>query len=181
MPCHRRRRTFRHFRAAQFHQRAVRGEILSDESGRLYEKLGRQIRPIHQLASSQFGEAIDLVPNPPAPTRMMKPAAETNAVQPSMKSEVQTREEDAPASAEASKSEFVPIRKPATQQPSSVVERFTKPVEEIDREQLTAFCDARQLAADGRHRAPANGCGWAARCVRCASCPAPARPRSRSR
>jgi len=28
-----------------------------------------------------------------------------------------------------------------------MVERFTKPVEEIDREQLTAFCDARQLAA----------------------------------
>jgi hypothetical protein len=28
-----------------------------------------------------------------------------------------------------------------------MVERFTKPVEEIDREQLTAFCDARQLSA----------------------------------
>lgn len=28
-----------------------------------------------------------------------------------------------------------------------MVERFTKPVEEIDREQLTAFCDARQLGA----------------------------------
>ena len=27
-----------------------------------------------------------------------------------------------------------------------MVERLTKPVEEIDREQLTAFCDARQLA-----------------------------------
>ncbi len=27
-----------------------------------------------------------------------------------------------------------------------MVERFTKPVEEIDREQLTAFCDARHLA-----------------------------------
>ena len=27
-----------------------------------------------------------------------------------------------------------------------MVERFTKPVEDIDREQLTAFCDARQLA-----------------------------------
>jgi hypothetical protein len=27
-----------------------------------------------------------------------------------------------------------------------MVERFTKPVEEIDREQLTAFCDARQLS-----------------------------------
>jgi hypothetical protein len=28
-----------------------------------------------------------------------------------------------------------------------MVERLTKPVEEIDREQLTAFCDARMLAA----------------------------------
>ena len=28
-----------------------------------------------------------------------------------------------------------------------LVERLTKPVEEIDREQLTAFCDARSLAA----------------------------------
>ena len=28
-----------------------------------------------------------------------------------------------------------------------MVERLTKPVEEIDREQLTAFCDARSLAA----------------------------------
>jgi hypothetical protein len=28
-----------------------------------------------------------------------------------------------------------------------MVARFTKPVEEIDREQLTAFCDARQLSA----------------------------------
>ena len=43
-------------------QRAVRGEILSDEGGRLYEKLGRQIRPLHQLASGPCGEVIDLVP-----------------------------------------------------------------------------------------------------------------------
>ena len=43
-------------------QRAVRGEILSDEGGRLYEKLGRQIRPLNQLASGPFGEVIDLVP-----------------------------------------------------------------------------------------------------------------------
>ena len=47
---------------SQFRQRAVRGEILSDEQGRLYEKLGRQIRPINQLASGPFGEVIDLVP-----------------------------------------------------------------------------------------------------------------------
>jgi len=49
----------------QIYHRAVRGEILSDEQGRLYEKLGRQIRPIHQLASGPFGEVIDLVPSSP--------------------------------------------------------------------------------------------------------------------
>ncbi len=48
-----------------FHHRQVRGEILSDEAGRLYEKVGRQIRPIQQLASGRFGEVIDIVPNAP--------------------------------------------------------------------------------------------------------------------
>ena len=52
-----------------------------------------------------------------------------------------------------------------------MVERLTKPVEEIDREQLTAFCDARSLGRDGLHHRPEAGCGWAARCGRCASCP----------
>lgn len=45
--------------------RAVRGEILSDARGHLYEKLGRQIRPIHQLASGPSGEVIDLIPSQP--------------------------------------------------------------------------------------------------------------------
>lgn len=57
-------------------QRAVRGEILSDEGGRLYEKLGRQIRPLHQLASGPCGEVLDLVPAPETP----KPA-ETGVAQ----------------------------------------------------------------------------------------------------
>ena len=38
-----------------------------------------------------------------------------------------------------------------------MVERLTKPVEEIDREQLTAFCDARQLAAMDDDRSRARG------------------------
>ena len=42
--------------------RLVQGEILSDEGGRLYEKVGHQIRPIRQLASSPLGQLIDLVP-----------------------------------------------------------------------------------------------------------------------
>jgi hypothetical protein len=48
---------------ARLSRRAVRGEILSDEHGRLYEKLGRHIRPIHQLASGPAGEVLDLLPN----------------------------------------------------------------------------------------------------------------------
>src|SRR5882672_3543255 len=40
----------------QFCYRSVRGEILSDESGGLYEKLGSHIRPIQHLASGPFGE-----------------------------------------------------------------------------------------------------------------------------
>jgi hypothetical protein len=47
---------------SQMSRHAVRGEILSDESGKLYEKIGRQIRPLHQLASGSSGEVIDLVP-----------------------------------------------------------------------------------------------------------------------
>jgi hypothetical protein len=47
---------------ARLSRRAVRGEILSDEHGRLYEKLGRHIRPIHQLASGPAGEVLDLIP-----------------------------------------------------------------------------------------------------------------------
>lgn len=48
---------------AKLSRRAVRGEILSDEHGRLYEKLGRHIRRIHQLASGPAGEVSDLIPN----------------------------------------------------------------------------------------------------------------------
>src|SRR4030095_7848514 len=51
-----------HFVSSQFQHRTIRGEILSDEGGHLNKKLVRQIRPIHQLASGQFGEVIDLVP-----------------------------------------------------------------------------------------------------------------------
>lgn len=42
--------------------RIVQGEILSDESGRLFEKLGSHIRPVHQLASGPAGELIEMIP-----------------------------------------------------------------------------------------------------------------------
>ena len=61
-----------------------------------------------------------------------------------------------------------------------MVERLTKPVEELDREELTAFCDARHSRRWTRSR-PGSRCGSAARCDRCGSCPVRAPPRSRSR
>jgi hypothetical protein len=67
--------------ASQVHQRKVRGEILSDEGGRLYEKVGRQIRPIHQLASGPFGEVIDLVPAAEVRREMVAPPATPKAVE----------------------------------------------------------------------------------------------------
>ena len=42
--------------------RIVQGEILSDESGRLFEKVGSRIRPVHQLASGPAGELVEMIP-----------------------------------------------------------------------------------------------------------------------
>jgi hypothetical protein len=43
-------------------QRIIQGEILSDQNGRLYEKLGRHVRPVDQLASGPSGELIEMIP-----------------------------------------------------------------------------------------------------------------------
>ena len=43
--------------------RPVRGEILRDQEGRLYEKIGGQIRPLHKLVSGPNGEILDLTPS----------------------------------------------------------------------------------------------------------------------
>jgi len=40
--------------------RLVQGEILSDENGRLYEKIGRHIRPLQRLFSGAHGEVLEL-------------------------------------------------------------------------------------------------------------------------
>lgn len=56
-------------------QRIIRGEILSDESGRLYEKLGRQVRPVHQLASGPAGELIEMIPVDRSHLRVISPPA----------------------------------------------------------------------------------------------------------
>lgn len=41
--------------------RPVRGEILRDQEGRLYEKIGEQIRPLNKLVSSSRGQVLELV------------------------------------------------------------------------------------------------------------------------
>jgi hypothetical protein len=42
--------------------RLVQGELLSDESGRFYEKLGCRVRPLHKLASGPNRELLELMP-----------------------------------------------------------------------------------------------------------------------
>ena len=60
-------------------QRVIQGEILSDESGRLYEKLGRQVRPVHQLASGPAGELIEMLPAERNNLRVVPPPVEQKA------------------------------------------------------------------------------------------------------
>ena len=43
--------------------RPIRGEILRDQEGRLYEKIGEQIRPLHKLVSGSRGQVLELVPS----------------------------------------------------------------------------------------------------------------------
>jgi hypothetical protein len=79
---------------AAVHHRQVRGEILSDEAGRLYEKVGRQIRLIHQLASGRFGEVIDIVPTAPTtPSIGPQPAPARGNSQPQANFENNTKDE----------------------------------------------------------------------------------------
>ncbi|HEY8224579.1 MAG TPA: hypothetical protein VIG25_04825 [Pyrinomonadaceae bacterium] len=56
---------------SHFRQRIVEGEILSDENGALFEKVGQQVRPIHQLASGPSGELIELMPVNPGRLRLL--------------------------------------------------------------------------------------------------------------
>lgn len=43
-------------------QRPVQGEILCDDAGRMYERIGRRIRPLHQVVSGPEGQVLDVVP-----------------------------------------------------------------------------------------------------------------------
>jgi hypothetical protein len=44
------------------HSRRLQGEILCDSAGRLYEKVGHFVQPIHQLVAGPSGEILDLAP-----------------------------------------------------------------------------------------------------------------------
>jgi len=70
-----------HQAGRQFCYRSVRGEILSDESGGLYEKLGSHIRPINHLASGPFGELIELVSGTQGNLRLIGSAAQPKIVE----------------------------------------------------------------------------------------------------
>jgi hypothetical protein len=57
--------------------RPVRGEILCGRQGRLYEKIGEQIRPLHKLVSGSRGQVFELVP-PEEPTPEITVQADSN-------------------------------------------------------------------------------------------------------
>lgn len=66
--------------------RPIRGEILRDQEGRLYEKIGEQIRPLHKLVSGSRGQVLELVPSRKpisdthAPVESDEPSAESQRV-----------------------------------------------------------------------------------------------------
>lgn len=62
--------------------RLVRGEVLRGPDGRLFEKLGHEIRPLHRLVSGPLGELMDWAPPevPPQPNqRATQSAAPSDA------------------------------------------------------------------------------------------------------
>ncbi len=48
--------------SASLMPREVTGEILRDAGGRLYERIGDHVRPVHQLFTGARGEMVDLTP-----------------------------------------------------------------------------------------------------------------------
>jgi hypothetical protein len=49
--------------ARQQRPRLVRGEILHDNEGRIYEKIGSNIRPLRNLVSGPHGQVLELIPS----------------------------------------------------------------------------------------------------------------------
>ncbi len=90
----------------RFHQRIIQGEILSDENGKLFEKLGSRIREVHQLASGSSGELIELVPAGSPRLRLIGPAAEPKPVKSHEKPVTATTRA---VQSDASQSGFIPL------------------------------------------------------------------------
>jgi hypothetical protein len=67
--------------------RPIRGEILRGQEGRLYEKIGERIRPLHKLVSGSGGQVLELVPlqepisEITAPADSNEPSAESQKAQ----------------------------------------------------------------------------------------------------
>lgn len=58
--------------------RLVQGEILSDDGGRLYEKVGRRIRPLQRLYSGPRGEVLELPVESQAEQRATAPTSQAS-------------------------------------------------------------------------------------------------------
>jgi hypothetical protein len=54
--------------------RLVQGEILSDDNGRLYEKIGHHIRPLQRLFSGPRGEVLELTAEAQTEQRVIEPS-----------------------------------------------------------------------------------------------------------
>lgn len=65
----------------------VKGEILRDARGRLYEKVGDQVRPVNQLCHGRHGQVVDLLPMR-APAREQPSMARPAAAPPSAKTSI---------------------------------------------------------------------------------------------
>jgi hypothetical protein len=78
--------------------RRLQGELLCDEAGRLYEKIGSYVRPVHQLVAGPRGEVLDLAP--PSKTRSAaRNAADVIDVPDADVSEASTPDEEGSAAA----------------------------------------------------------------------------------
>ncbi|MGH9839952.1 MAG: hypothetical protein ACREEM_14305 [Blastocatellia bacterium] len=88
---------------ARLRPRPVHGEILSDENGRLYEKIGRHIRPLQRLFSGPRGEVLELPAEaqaeqrrPPSPPSLQAGAAEASNPETQAKARTDSRADASP-------------------------------------------------------------------------------------
>lgn len=97
-------------------QRVVQGEILSDENGRLYEKFGNQIRPVHQLASGPSGELIEVLP---AERNKLRVISQPSKVVANQRTATPETPQPAPAIRDAVRKRFVSVENAGNEENSS--------------------------------------------------------------